>query len=142
MAEAGFEVVGLDISRVMLDEAREQATLAEARVQWVQGDICQVPMQASTFDVVLCLWLTFHELLDEREQLAALREMCRVLRPGGWALLDGPPYHDTNEDTDEHGELSFERLMKLVGIESYKLFVDDCPGRARQFLHFTNEATS
>jgi ubiquinone/menaquinone biosynthesis C-methylase UbiE len=141
LAEAGFEVVGLDISRLMLDEAKDRAEASETPVQWIQADICQIPFPDCSFDVVLCLWLTFHELLEEREQVASLREMCRVLRPGGWALLDGPPYHDVSDDTDDRLEVSFERLLQQVGINLYHLFVDDCPGRPRQFLRFTREST-
>lgn len=140
LAEAGFEVVGLDISQPMLDEAARRAAVAGRQIQWIQADICQIPLPPSSFDVVLCLWLTFHELLKQCEQLAALEEICRVLRPGGWALLDGPPYHDVSDDTDDCREGRFDRLMHQAGINSYTLFEDDCPGRPRQFLRFSTAA--
>jgi len=138
LAQAGYEVVGLDISKLMLDEAARRSATAGTHIEWIQADLCHIPLSESSFDVVLCLWLTFHELLEQREQLSALQEICRVLRPGGRALLDGPPYPDTSDETDERPALSFERLMDEAGIKSYTLFEDDCPGRPRQFLRFTN----
>jgi len=138
LAEAGHNVVGVDISEDMLQEARRRASEVGIPVEWLLGDMCNLPQGDQSFDVVLCLWLTFHELYQESEQLAALREMIRVLRPGGWALLDGPPYPDTSVASVEEfeAEIRFAQLMKLVGITKYELFVDDCPGRPRQFLRF------
>lgn len=153
LAAAGWEVVGVDISEHMLQEARQAAHRAEVDIDWHLGDICQMPLAGDSFDVVLCMWLTFNELLQRAEQLAALREMCRVLRPGGWALIDGPPFSDSIDPADmeapcdvDESELqqtpvamSFRELMDEVGIARHDLFIDSCPGRPRFFLRFWKE---
>ena len=54
-------------------------------------------MERDVFDAVICMWLTFNELLSEPEQIRALQELARVVRPGGWALIDGPPYLEAEE---------------------------------------------
>ena len=58
-----------------------------------------LPYEASAFDAVICLWSAFYELLEPDEQIAALREMQRVLQPGGVAIVEGPEFVPaTNED--------------------------------------------
>lgn len=49
-------------------------------------DITELPYQEAAFDVVLCCHVLEHVPDDRR----AMREICRVLRPGGWAILQVP----------------------------------------------------
>jgi len=51
-----------------------------------------LPYSAAGFDVVLSLWTAFYELVEEDEQVAALREMSRVLRPAGMGIVEGSVY--------------------------------------------------
>ncbi len=147
LASAGIEVVGLDVCRAMLDEAAQQARESQVNISWVMGDLCALPFDDHAFDVVLCLWLTFHEVLREDEQLAVLTEMRRVLKPGGIALIDGPPY-DTKSEAErrqedpqqahgmERADAAYRRLLAAAGVDDFQLYTDDCPGRPRMFLKF------
>ncbi len=65
-----------------------------------------LPLASHCFDVVLCLWTTLAELLDSREQVSALSEVLRILRPGGWALFEGPPYREPTADEVASGQRS------------------------------------
>ena len=147
LAKAGFDVVGIDICPAMLDEARFRADQERVTIEWLLGDIGELPFPDQSFDIVLCLWLTFHELLQENEQRTALRAMNRILVPGGLGLLDGPPFHKQGDDepisgftspTDDTDEelavIGFDHWMQQLGIVEFDQFVDDCPGRPRQFL--------
>jgi len=73
-------VVALDGSQGMLDVARR--SVADPRVEFVQGDACELPFPDASFDVVCSTWL-LSILHDPR---AAVREFLRVLKPGGTAL--------------------------------------------------------
>lgn len=80
----GATIVGLDFSRRMLALARRRT--AGARIPLVRGDAARLPFPDATFDAV-----TGHSLLyllpDAR---AAVREIARVLRPGGRAVFLEP----------------------------------------------------
>jgi SAM-dependent methyltransferase len=56
--------------------------LARARAD-VKADITDLPFPDDSFDVILCSHVLEH-VLDDRK---AMRELYRVLRPGGWALV-------------------------------------------------------
>jgi len=73
--EAGFEVEGLDLSAEMLAKARDKAP----DLRWHHGDARALPFESERFDAVSCVLATHH--IDPLAQ--ALREIARVLRPGG-----------------------------------------------------------
>lgn len=84
-------VVGLDLHGGMLAVARAQAPTGV----WIQGSATALPFATSTFDVVVCQ----QGVQFFPDRLAALREMHRVLRPGGcvalvvWGPLEHNPGH-------------------------------------------------
>src|SRR5690606_39169203 len=71
----GARVVGLDGSRAMLDGARGLDT--------IQGAASQLPLAAARFDVVVAVE-TFQHFSRPG---VVLREIARVLRPGGQLLI-------------------------------------------------------
>jgi demethylmenaquinone methyltransferase/2-methoxy-6-polyprenyl-1,4-benzoquinol methylase len=83
LERAGFgSVVGLDFSAAMLQEAERKARLrpgGPSLVTWVQGDAMALPFGAETFDAVTVGF----GLRNMPDYLGALREVVRVLRPGG-----------------------------------------------------------
>jgi enediyne biosynthesis protein CalE5 len=74
------EVVGLDISPEMLDQAgRRVAALGLSNVRFVEGRAEAIPVPDATLDAVLAS-LSLMYVID---RAAAAREIARVLRPGG-----------------------------------------------------------
>jgi demethylmenaquinone methyltransferase/2-methoxy-6-polyprenyl-1,4-benzoquinol methylase len=72
---AGGRVTGVDFSEPMLDRARRKS----AAVAWVRGDLLDLPFPAESFDVVTIGF----GLRNIPDMEAGLREVARVLRPGG-----------------------------------------------------------
>src|SRR5690554_1726163 len=52
----------------------------------VKADICQLPFEDNMFDVIFCN----HVLEHIPDDTQAMRELYRVLKPGGWAVLQIP----------------------------------------------------
>jgi len=80
----GGRVVGADFSRGMLKEGRRK-TAGLPSVHLVEADAGGLPFAAGAFDAVTCSH-AFYELKgDTRDR--TLREIVRVLRPGGSFLM-------------------------------------------------------
>ena len=101
----GALVTGLDFSEAMLERARRKAP----GIEWVQGDALALPFDDASFDAATVGFGIRN--VDDLE--ASLRELRRVLRPGGrLAIL---------EITTPRGPLApfyrvwFDRVVPLLG---------------------------
>ena len=76
-------VIGLDLSRKMLFQAAVNLAHHAGHYDLVWHTAMDLPFPNDTFDLVTCLeaW----EFLPR--PVEALRQMIRVLRPGGWLLM-------------------------------------------------------
>jgi demethylmenaquinone methyltransferase / 2-methoxy-6-polyprenyl-1,4-benzoquinol methylase len=72
---AGGRVVGLDFSERMLERARRKS----ASVEWVRGDLLELPFEDASFDAAT-VGFGVRNVADLERSLHELR---RVLRPGG-----------------------------------------------------------
>jgi SAM-dependent methyltransferase len=86
LAAAGYHVVGVDRSEVLLDEARRRAGDGEWP-RWVHGDHRELPLEAESFDAVLCLFSSLG-YRGEDGDARTLAEFHRVLRPGGRLVVE------------------------------------------------------
>jgi SAM-dependent methyltransferase len=73
-------VVGLDLSEAMAAEASQTRHLSAC-----VGDLTALPVRARSVAAVVCLYVVIH--LDAQDRDAAYRELARVLRSGGHALI-------------------------------------------------------
>jgi demethylmenaquinone methyltransferase / 2-methoxy-6-polyprenyl-1,4-benzoquinol methylase len=78
---AGAEVIGCDFSEPMLAVARKRA--AQSNLVFAQADALHLPFAEETFDVVTISY-GLRNLADFE---GGLREMLRVLKPGGRLLI-------------------------------------------------------
>ncbi|QTZ96088.1 class I SAM-dependent methyltransferase [Streptomyces auratus AGR0001] len=80
---AGISLTGFDLSRPMLDLARDRAAALGLEIDLQEGEAHELPYSDDSFDTVVCT-LGLCSVPDERPVIA---EMYRVLRPGGQLLL-------------------------------------------------------
>jgi SAM-dependent methyltransferase len=80
-ADPDAQITGFDYSHNMLLRARKR--LHSDRPTHVAADLTRLPYASAVFDAIVCGWVLEH-LPDPRP---GLRELARVLRPGGKLLL-------------------------------------------------------
>jgi SAM-dependent methyltransferase len=78
--------IGLDASADIVDDASKMGAEVDSAVTWMVGDVYALDFPDASFDVVHA-----HQVLQHlTDPVGALREMRRVLRPGGLlAVRDG-----------------------------------------------------
>jgi SAM-dependent methyltransferase len=86
LAKHGWQVTGLDLQPHLLTRAEELAKEHVVSVKWIQGDMRKLPFDEE-FDVVINLFTAFG-YFDDEENAGVIREVNRVLKPGGWFVID------------------------------------------------------
>lgn len=85
LADAGYRVTGVDLSDVLLAEARRLDPAG--RIEWVNGDMRRIPL-SGPFDAVVNLFTSLGYFTEDGENLKVLREIQRLLAPDGKFLID------------------------------------------------------
>ena len=78
-----YRITGLDVSRTFVRIARDNAARAEVKIDFQEGDAAALPFDTDAFDFVICR-AAFKNFSDP---VGAVREMHRVLRSGGKAMI-------------------------------------------------------
>ena len=110
IAKRARRAIGVDVSREMIERARElNAHLTN--VEWVLGDgVSLAAIEDEGVDGVIS-HVVFQHIPDPRVTLGYVREMGRVLRPGGWAAFQV----STNPDVHRPRSSPGRRLLALAG---------------------------
>jgi ubiquinone/menaquinone biosynthesis C-methylase UbiE len=101
--KADVEVVGLDPDPKALRRAKTKATRAGVSLQLDQGFADELPYEKDSFDRVFSSMMFHH--LEEQNREKTLREVARVLKPGGSLHLLDFAGHE-HESHGSHGFLS------------------------------------
>lgn len=82
LGDAGCDAFGADLSFDLLRRAPADGP------RYAAADIRELPFADASFDAVINVFTSLGLFLDDDEDIAALREARRVLRPGGALLLE------------------------------------------------------
>ncbi|WP_284644809.1 class I SAM-dependent methyltransferase [Paenibacillus silviterrae] len=85
LRDFGFRVTGVDLSGVLLEEAKRLD--AGGEVRWLQGDMRAVPLDES-FDAVVNLFTSFGYFDEDAQNEKVLGEIHRLLGPAGRFIID------------------------------------------------------
>ncbi|TMR11371.1 class I SAM-dependent methyltransferase [Nonomuraea turkmeniaca] len=112
LARSGdYTVTGLDVSETFVQIARAKAAEAGADVDFRLGNASSMPFEEESFDFIVCC-AAFKNFSDP---VGALREMHRVLRPGGGALIIDLRRDVSKEAVDEDvARMGMGRLSKML----------------------------
>jgi tRNA (uracil-5-)-methyltransferase TRM9 len=134
-----FQLTGLDFSPEMIKLARRYSHKFEFPVNLMVGDARHLPFANRSFDYAIAV-ATYHHLKGHSDQLAALQELKRVLKPGGQAFVTvwnhgqprfwfkpvevGIPWKAKGQTIQRYYYLfsfgSFERLVRESGFKILK----------------------
>jgi SAM-dependent methyltransferase len=132
VAEAGFEIYGLDLSENMLDRCRRKVAergLGE-RVHLLLADMAQYELPRADFGLAYVPVRSFMHLNTQAEQLACLERTCHHLRPGGLFIVDvyAPSYRHLALEPDRPFALRREsRLPNGHTLKRWDRFVRNDP---------------
>ena len=110
-----FEVTGLDISRTMVEIARENGAVAGVAVDFEHGDATAMPFADGSFDLIVCQ----AAFKNFRRPVSALDEMHRVLRPGGLAVVQDMRKEATAAEIDR--EVRSQELGAVNGFVTRRI---------------------
>ena len=87
-AKQGRTCVGVDLSELMLDQARRNASDNAVSVDWVHANLLDfLNHLEGSFDNVGCLFSTLGMVLSQEERTRVVTNVAKVLKPGGCFVL-------------------------------------------------------
>jgi ubiquinone/menaquinone biosynthesis C-methylase UbiE len=129
LAEAGFDVDGLDYSAELLRVARTRGTGKTLR--YTRGDMRELPARwTGRFDAIVNLFSSFGFFVAPADDARVVAEMSRVLRPGGILIWHGASrdgvmarfltrdWWRTSDGTQVGQERSFDALSGILTVRS------------------------
>ncbi|REH97593.1 hypothetical protein DOS70_01580 [Staphylococcus felis] len=126
LAEKGFELTGIDVSKVSIDFAKKNAANAQLDINYINDDIktCEI---RNKFDMAMILYQTYSTFtLEDRTKI--LKKIYNSLNEEGLLLLDVPSVSlyqkliDINlwETNKEYDEIFNDNLLILTKHQKYK----------------------
>lgn len=108
-------VIGLERAGEVLDHARAHAREKGAQnVQFIEGDANSLSYADNTFDVVFC-----HQLLQHvNDPVGILREMRRVVKPGGLVAARESDYGSFTWYPEVEGMMGWQSLYRAVAMNN------------------------
>lgn len=85
LAQSGFDVTGIDISKTALEIAKKKARLSKVSVNFLNASFVDLPLRGEEFDFVFDMGCFHHVEVEER--LKFIAGVHRVLKKGGVCML-------------------------------------------------------
>ncbi len=146
LARRGCRVTGVDLSRFLLDKARERTGGESVEIEWVHQDMREF-LRRETYDLVLSMFTSFGYFDEKTEDQQVLENMHANLKPGGVLVIDvigkewlARHFTATSSSRLEDGRLLIERReifddWSRIANEWIILQSDTGPARTFRFHH-------
>lgn len=138
LARRGYDVVGVDLSLVLLALANERKS--NSNLSFYQYDMRKIPFE-NEFDIVVNLFTSFGYFSSDEENATVVRNMARALKTNGQAVIDylNPAYvraHLVPNSVREVGGLYIEEKRWIEdGFVKKQIVVNDVEvAEPRQYL--------
>ncbi len=124
-------VVGIDVSRGLLEEGRERAEERGFAIELLQADAARMPLSTDAVDVAVYV-ATLHHLPTREDRVGSLDELARVLAPDASALVSAWSTDHDRFDAEESFDTTVawtlpggERVDRFYHIYDPESFVAD-----------------
>lgn len=108
LASFNAEVVGIDSSIEMIEEAKENNSGPDLMFECC--DSSRLPYEDNYFDKIISVMVMQH-ILESRDLRDSVREICRVLKPGGRIFL---LEHVMRRNTSERYQGKFYKILRTT----------------------------
>jgi len=105
-----YRITGMDLSKDLVEICTRNSIEAGVQINFQQGNVSNMPFQSNVFNFIICVFA----FKNFKEPLKALKEMHRVLKPGGIALL-----MDLNRKASMGVTKKVAENMGLKGLKAY-----------------------
>lgn len=85
LAKKGAHVSGIDLSKGMINNAKNNAKQEKLNILFQKADVCLLPFENNIFDKISIARVLGH--LDDETMNVAAKELMRVLKPGGEIII-------------------------------------------------------
>jgi len=120
LAKRGFNVLGIDISKYILEKAKSNIRLhnVENKIQFSCEDITSLPYENQSFKYILCWGVLMH--IPDIDQ--AIAELTRVLKKSGTLIIEEGNMHSLQSFLTRIKGIFEKRTTKksIAGIEYWK----------------------
>jgi SAM-dependent methyltransferase len=87
----------------------------------IKMDITNIDLPDNQFDCIFC----YHVLDDIKDDIGAMKELYRILRPGGWAILQSPINVKVEKTIEITNDIS-EECERMYGVkDEIKIYGND-----------------
>jgi len=119
--EYDVHVTGVELNKARVVGARELTGLVglEDRVEVIEGNVLEVPLEASAFDAVV----SQEAMLHVPDKAVALGEACRILKPTGRLVFTDWVAHQPLQSTDADVLWRGLAAQTLQSIPSYEALI-------------------
>jgi len=112
LAKSGnFKITGMDISNTFVKIAKQNAVNSGVEIDFQQGSASDMPFSNEWFDCIVCT----AAFKNFNEPVKSLNEMCRVLKPGGFAWIDDLKHNITKAAVND----LIKNTMKTKGFSTF-----------------------
>lgn len=124
----GIDVMGVDNNQLVIHQAKRQ--YRQKKLQFKVGNISQLLFKNRFFDYIVCFETIEH--LNKKNGLQAMKELYRLLKPGGYLFISCPNpyitnlikriYHDYNNPFHlyEYPPEELEKTLMQIGFKIRK----------------------
>jgi ubiquinone/menaquinone biosynthesis C-methylase UbiE len=131
-----YRITGLDLSPTFVKMASQKAADAGVNINFIQGSASNIPLPKESFDFLLCR-AAFKNFADP---VGALREMCRVLKPGGRAVIIDLKHEASPDEIDRAlDQMKSSRFNRVMNKLIFRHFLLKSAYTRTQFEHMLGQ---